>query len=150
MKQADFRYLNPQIQDMYRQTLQYHEGEIARKEQAMIDAKNEFVPIGGAMITCSMHLPDPTNPGKTKQVRVPYQALDWLVKNLEKQGMAQERLEDMNAGSMADITQQMLAGRQGAQQLPGGDPNKQMIGMDGQPPVDAMVGQANDPMAGQL
>lgn len=105
MKQPDFKYLRPEIQQLYQQYLQIHEQEIAKKAQAMKDAQNEYIPVGGSMITCSMHVPDPDNPGSTKQVRVPYQALDWLVKTLEKQGASLEKLEDMNSGAQAELAQ---------------------------------------------
>lgn len=123
MKKADFRMLNPQVQQMYQQFLQIHEQEVARKQQAIMDAKNEYIPVGGAMITCQMQLPDPKDPSKTKQVRIPYQALDWLIKMLEKQGMNQEKLESMNDGAIAEIAQQALGAMgsaRGMQGLPGG------------------------------
>lgn len=112
MKLADYKALDPQIQQIYQMFLKAHEDEEARKVQALMDAKNEFIPVGGAMITCSMHIPDPENPGQTKQVRVPYQALDWLVKKLESQGMGLDKLEDMNQGALAEIAQQMMSERQ--------------------------------------
>jgi hypothetical protein len=143
MKQADFRMLNGQIQQNYVQFMQIHEQEIARKQQAIMDAKNEYIPVGGAMITCQMHLPDPKDPTKTKQVRVPYQALDWLIKMLEKQGMNQDKLEAMNEGALSEIAgmvnqnQQAQMGAQGASMGQQGFPGAQ------EESIDHLVGQFN-------
>lgn len=108
MKLPDFRLLNPQIQQVYAQYKQQYEQIQAQQAQALIDAKNEFIPANGALIACDMYVPDPTDPQKAaKRVRVPYQALDWLIKHLESQGMGLDTLEQMNQGTMADIAQQL-------------------------------------------
>ncbi len=113
MKQPDFKFLQPQIQKIYAMVLQQHEQEVARKEQAMIDAKNEYIPVGGAMITLSMRVPD--DKGSTKQVRLPYQSLQWLISNLEKQGMSLDELENMNKGAVADMVGMMKNQQQESQ-----------------------------------
>lgn len=108
MKQADFKLLNPQIQQNYAAFKQTYMDIQAQQAQALIDAKNEFIPANGALIACDMYVPDPEDPQKAaKRVRVPYQALDWLIKTLETQGMGQQVLEQMNQGTMADIARQL-------------------------------------------
>ena len=75
-------------------------------QQAIADAKNEYIPIGGAMIAADMYIPDPNDKNKAaKRVRIPYQALDWLVKQLETQGQTLEKLESQNKGSLAEMAQ---------------------------------------------
>jgi len=101
MKQADFKYLSPEIQQNYMALLEAHEEEIARKAQAMVDAKNEFIPVGGALIKADMYVDK--GDGKTERVQVPYQALDWLIEKLEAQGMSLEKIQSMNSGAQADI-----------------------------------------------
>ena len=82
----------------------------AQQAQALIDAKNEFIPAKGAMIACDMYVPDQKDPSKgAKRVRVPYQALDWLIKTLEKQGMGLDVLENLDQGTMADIANSLNA-----------------------------------------
>lgn len=135
MKKADFNMLDPQIQQVYQQFLQIHQQEIARKQQALKDAQNEYIPVGGAMITCQMHLPDPKDPDKTKQVRIPYQSLDWLIKMLEKQGMNQEKLDAMNDGAIADIVGQLGPMGGGGMEQPG------MGGADFEEPMGPMPQQ---------
>lgn len=127
MKQADFKMLPPEVQQSYQKLLNMHRMEIQKKQQAAIDAKNDYVPVGGAMITCSMHIPDPERPGKTKQLRLPYQSLDWLVKLLDKQGATLEKLDEMNPGSIAQMQAMGQRGR------PQGGPPVVPPGMGGGP-----------------
>jgi hypothetical protein len=103
MKQADFRFLDPQIQQNYQMLLQMHEQEIARKVEEEKVAQSEFIPVGGAMIRADMYVPDSKNPEKSVRVEVPYQSLDWLLKRLESQGMNQEALQNMNQQAALDI-----------------------------------------------
>lgn len=116
MKQADFKMLAPQIQQAYDMLLKQHEGVLAQKAQAEKDAQAGFIPTGGAAITCSMHMPDPTRPGETKQVRLPYESLYWLVKKLETQSGGMDQLMSVNDGAVMDMAQQLIAGQ--SQQQP--------------------------------
>lgn len=104
MKQADFKLLAPQIQQQYQMFKQQHLQEMARKAEEIKRAQSEYIPTGGAMITCQMRVKDPDGEG-TKQVRIPYQAMDWLIKQLESQGMGLEKLENMSEGSQAELSQ---------------------------------------------
>ena len=73
------------------------------------------------MIRADMYVPDAKNPEKSVRVEVPYQSLDWLMKQLEAQGMTQDKLRAMNQQAMLDIynmSQQNAA--QGAAALPAG------------------------------
>jgi len=92
--------------------MQEHQQLLQDKEQAIIDAKNEYVPVGGALITCSMQMKDPKDPSKTRQVRLPYQALDWLIQLLEKQGASLDKIEQMDPGAI-----QQMQGMQQQQQM---------------------------------
>ncbi len=108
MKQPGFELLQPAIQQNYQAFRQQYVDIQTQQAQALIDAKNEFIPANGALIACDMYVPDPSDPQKAaKRVRVPYQALDWLIKTLESQGMGQQALESMNQGTMADIASQI-------------------------------------------
>lgn len=115
MKQADFKYLDPMIQQNYGNFLQQHEQEIQRKELSKQMLEDGMVPTGGALITCMMQVEDPAKPGKTQQLRLPYEALMYLIQKLEAQGQTQATLESMNQGVMAEMIQQMQA----SGQLPG-------------------------------
>jgi hypothetical protein len=113
-KERDFKLLDPAIQDMYAQYQQLHEQKIAEEAQAVKAAQAEFIPTGGAMVAADMYVPD-ADPTKTpKRVRVPYQALDWLLKQLEQQGMSMQAMENMNQAQMSEVAQMLLS--QSAQQ----------------------------------
>ena len=107
MKQADFNMLPPQVKQLYDQYLSIHEDEKARKVQADQAAKDGFIPTGGSLITVSMHVPDPQSQSGTRQVRLPYEAVSWLLKRLEAQGTTLQDLEKMNDGVVADMMQRM-------------------------------------------
>lgn len=108
MKQPDFRYLPPQVQQGYAALMQQHQQVIVQKQQAIIDAKNEYIPTDGAMITLSMQMPAPDGEG-TKQVRLPYSAIMHLINQLQKQGQSLETLENMNQGVLAEMSGQMMS-----------------------------------------
>ncbi len=118
MKQADFQMLSPEVQSLYDQYLQIHEGEIQRKMEAEQAAKDGFIPTGGSLITVQMSLPDPSTSSGTRQVRLPYEAVMWLVKRLESQGASLQQLEQMNQGVVADVIQQMQVQQGGAMPQP--------------------------------
>ncbi len=107
MKQADFQMLDPRIKQLYDQYLTIHEDEKGRKIEAEQAAKDGFIPTGGSLITVSMHVPDPKSQSGTRQVRLPYEAVSWLLKRLESQGTTLQDLENMNDGVVADMMQKM-------------------------------------------
>jgi len=134
IKQADFRLLPPGIQNVYMQQLALHEGELARKAKAEQAAKDGFIPTDGALITCSMQVDDPAHPGSTKQVRLPYTSIMYLIDKLNAQGQPLDTLEQMNGGARAEVVQQMQ-GQQGApgQMMPTQDAKAQPQFSQGNP-----------------
>lgn len=115
MRKQDFKYLDPVIQQNYLQLLQLHEGEVTRKLQERKQAESDFIPTGGALITCSMQVPD--GKGKTRQLRLPYEALMSLVNRLEAQGSSQAAFDQMNDTNLSSLVQQYQA-QQAPPQVP--------------------------------
>lgn len=114
-KERDFQTLPPEVQQMYSMYEQFHQQKMAKEAAALKAAESEFIPTGGAMIAADMYIPN-EDPSKTpKRVRVPYQALDWLLQTLEKQGMGMDAMENMNKAQVAEVVQ--MLGQQGAPQL---------------------------------
>lgn len=104
-KERDYGLLPPQVQQAYDQYEQYHlqkMGEEAAKLKAM---ESEYIPVGGAMIAADMYIPQKDPAKAPKRVRVPYQALDWLINMLEKQGMGMGTLEAMNKAQASEVAQ---------------------------------------------
>ena len=113
-KKRDFSTLNPQVQQLYAQYEQIHMQKQAEEAQKAAALKEESIPTGGAMVAADMYVPN-EDPNKTpKRVRVPYEALDWLLKTLEAQGKSLDQMEQMNQGQLA----QLAAGLAGGQQQP--------------------------------
>lgn len=115
MKQADFQMLPPNVKQIYDQYLGIHEDQQAQKMQAQQAAKDGFIPTGGSLITVQMSLPDPQSSSGAKQVRLPYEAITYLIKKLEAQGATLDDLERMNDGVVLDMMNRM-----GQQQTPQG------------------------------
>lgn len=130
IKQQDFRYLAPEIQDIYMEKLEAHRQYIQQQQEAAIALKNEFIPVSGALIACDMYIPNPDDPTKpAKRVRVPYQALDWLIQKLEAQGLDLEKLETMNQGIVSQLSQQIIKGGAPSQAETAPPPQTSAIGV---------------------
>lgn len=105
-KQPDFKYLKPEIQEMFEQRLMEHEGYKAQAIQDEQAINAGFIPTGGYMVKADVYTTDAD--GKTKRVSLPYESVQWLLDRLEKQGLAQEDLERMDVKVKADIAQEMM------------------------------------------
>jgi len=112
MKQADFDFLDPQIQDGYRQVREMYHQLKAQKLAAAQQAKNEFIPQDGPMVACDMYVESDDKEKAPKRARVPYNALQWLVKQLEFQTGGLESLDDLDGASLGSIAGMLQ--RQGA------------------------------------
>ena len=64
------------------------------------------------MIALDMYVPNDDPSKQPKRARVPYQAVEWLLQTLQKQGMSLDKLENMNKGALADMAQQLTQGQQ--------------------------------------
>lgn len=103
--QGDFDYLSPQIQNLYAQRIQQHTQADSQQMAQLKAIEADFIPTGGAMITCDMYIPSPsaTDPNKAARARVPYEALNWLIQRLSDQGSTLGSLEDMHANNLIEI-----------------------------------------------
>jgi hypothetical protein len=70
------------------------------------------------MIACDMYVPNEDPNKAPKRVRVPYQALEALLKQLEQQGSSLDAMEKMNQGQLAEMAQMLM-------QQGGGNPQQQ-------------------------
>lgn len=103
-KKADFRFLDQAVQQNYQMKIQLHMQMDAANKAAIMRAEQGLIPVDGALVGCDIFVPDPTSKeGKTRRARIPYFALDWLLKQLEVQGASQEKLKDMSEGAQAQV-----------------------------------------------
>lgn len=129
MKSPEFKTLQPQIQQAYQALVTQYEQIQAQQLEKMQAAKNEFIPVDGALVTCDFYVPDPSSPNnQAKRAKLPQRALEWLIKTLEQQGMGMEKLEGMNATAMADMAQMLLDKRAAQSSQNGGQGQPPMAG----------------------
>lgn len=137
-RKADFQLLTPQVQGAYTAKINMHTQMEAANQAAIQRAEAGFIPNGGYLVTCQLYVKDPSDATglKTRLARVPYQALEWLIQQLETQGASQASYAGMNSGTEAqmanEVSQQSIprpgmSGPPGAPQgaPPGGPPKMQ-------------------------
>lgn len=111
-RKPDYNYLSPQIKQNYNAKIGLHQQFETQNQIAIQRAQQGFIPTGGYAVVCDIYVKDPSDATgeKTRRARVPYQALDWLINQLEAQGQGQEAMKDMNEGSLAQIANQVSQG----------------------------------------
>lgn len=150
VRKPDFKYLPPQVQSSYAQKIQAHQQIQTFQTMQIQRAEQGFIPTSGYLVTCDFYVTDPSDPTglKTRRARLPYQAVEWLVKQLETQGASQDQLHDMNQGAQSEMAQQFTRMGGGGQ---GPSPISPAPGMGMQPPGGhQMTGPSpgNPPMGG--
>jgi hypothetical protein len=120
MNSADFPLLGTQIQTAYNDRLTAHEQFLQQQNQDAAQATAGYLPSGGGLITCDYYVTSAD--GKQQRARVPYEAMDWLVKKLAAQGTAVENLTNMPLATQADIGKMNQATLQ--QQAPQAQPQQ--------------------------
>ena len=111
-KERDFKTLPPEVQQMYMDYEKYHQEKVTTEALAIKAAQAEYIPISGSMIGCDMYNPESDPKKVPKRVRVPYQALEWLLAQLEKQGSGMAAMEQMNSAQAAQAIQLAAGGQQ--------------------------------------
>ena len=106
-RKGDFKYLPMQVQANYQQKISLHEQMEAFRQLQIQRAKAGYIPTGGYLVVCDFYVPDPADPKKTMRARIPYESLQWLIKQLEVQGNSMNQLQAMNQGALAEIAQHM-------------------------------------------
>jgi hypothetical protein len=117
MSKPDYKFLPPQIQQLYSDTLAQYQDIIAEMEEKIIAAKNEYIPTEGPMVGVDMYVEaeDPTK--EPKRARLPSRAVEWLVKTLEQQGASLQKMEQMEKQNLASLSDALFK-RQGQAQGP--------------------------------
>ena len=100
-KKPDFKFLDPQIQQTYKQKVQMHEQIDAKQKAELLRSQQGLIPTEGYLVTCDFYATQAD--GKTKRVKLPYSSVKWLIEELEKQGATMEELEKMNQGARAEM-----------------------------------------------
>ncbi len=100
MKKPDFKFLDPKIKQIYTVKLQAHEMLDVQQKEKIMRMQQGLIPIDGYLVTCDFYVSK--GDGKTKRVRLPYGAVNWLIQQLKQQGHTLEQLESMNMGVISE------------------------------------------------
>jgi hypothetical protein len=105
--EGDFEFLPPNIKQLYQMRIQEHAQAQSQQLAQLKAMEADFIPTGGAMITCEMYVPAPTatDPNKSVRVKLPYESLQWTIDRLSKQGSTLGALEDMSMKNQLQIGQ---------------------------------------------
>lgn len=107
IKQNDFKFLPPQVQQMYRQRKTQHQQFIKKQLQDDAASKAGFIPSGGYLVSCDFYLPDQDPTKQPKRARIPMEAVQWLLKRLETQGSTQKTLEQVPISARGGVAPQV-------------------------------------------
>ena len=113
MSKPDYEFLPDQIKVLYEAKMRAHEQLKTMALQEIEKAKSGFIPSGGYMVACDFYVPRPDNPNSTMRLRIPSEALSWLIDKLKQQGNELDKLMQMPLGVQQDV-----AGQLGAPQMP--------------------------------
>lgn len=114
MKEPDFKFLPPQVQQAYNVMVQKHNAVIAENAAKVAAAKNEFIPVDGPLVKVDMYVPKENGEG-TERAVLPQRAVEWLYAQYKVQGVTLEKLKSMNQANVAQIADQMMTIMQGGQ-----------------------------------
>lgn len=112
MKKSDFRYLQEEVRNNYKIAMQAHQEMDLEQKQLVQKMQQGWIPTDGYMVVCDFYATKEN--GKTERVKLPYNAIKWLVDQLKVQGNTLEMMERQNQGALADMAQQMGAAPQTA------------------------------------
>lgn len=105
MRKSDFKFLSPEIQQNYNQAMAMHSQFETQNQMAISRAEQGFIPTDGALIPVDFYVNAPDSRGGVKQVKVkvPYAAIDWLLKQLQSQGSMMADMQDFPSGVQATM-----------------------------------------------
>lgn len=98
-KQADFKLLAPEIQELYEIKINEHRQFEAQIAAELQQAQAGFIPTGGGLVKVDFYGPD------GKRITLPYESIQWTVQKLEQQGLKQQELQLMDNQDQARILQ---------------------------------------------
>lgn len=104
MKKSDFKFLSPEIQQNYSEKLNQHELVYTQQKQAIQQANMGMIPMGGFLTTVNTSWFNPTS-NRVERVKIPSEAISWLMQKLNEQGKFNEELEQLPDQAQAQIAQ---------------------------------------------
>jgi hypothetical protein len=77
---------------------------MSAQQQEASRATSGYIPSGGGLITADFYVTSPE--GKQSRVKVPYESMDWLVKKLNDQGSAVDKIGELPLSAQATLGQE--------------------------------------------
>ncbi|MCT4641593.1 MAG: hypothetical protein N4A33_04795 [Bacteriovoracaceae bacterium] len=110
-RRPDFKFLEPQVQQMYGYWIEQLELMQAQKAQQLKVMQSQMIPTSGGNVPIPIYqdVPNSTGGFKSERIKVPHDALVDLVKKLQSQGATLEtmnELQDVNASNIAQLYNQ--------------------------------------------
>ena len=102
MKKSDYRFLDPVIQQQYEQTRIQHEVVFEQQQMAALRTQQGAIPAGGFLITVNASWFNPVT-NRTERIKVPSEAMFWLVQQLNTQGFFAQQMGELPLSSQAAI-----------------------------------------------
>jgi len=100
-KEASFKILPPQIQQMYEARLQQSRQIFKQQQEKAQRAKDGHIPTGGFVVPVQMY--GAGKDGKSERLKLPVESLYWLVDELAKQKSSQDRLSVIPLSQQAQL-----------------------------------------------
>ena len=85
--------------------IQEHEQAEVEQQQQLKAMQSEFIPSTGPLVKADIYVSDPEKPSKTARAKIPMDALEWLLKQLETQGVNVKELERLQQSAAAEMAQ---------------------------------------------
>lgn len=114
MSEADFKFLHPYIQGNYQKQIEERMAIMQAQKEALLREQSGFIPDGGALIGVDYYVTDANNPERTRRARIPYAAVDWLVRKLEEQGTFKQAAMQIPEAVLAESALSDIPQAQGA------------------------------------
>lgn len=103
VRQADFPYLAPEIQQNYESLIAAYEEMEAEKQRQLVMAQSQLIPMDGPRAKADIYINDPSNPSKVVRATFPQKSLQWLMERLDMQGLVMDANSELPSGAQADI-----------------------------------------------
>ena len=116
MKKGDFRFLDQQIQANYFEKLKQHQMQFAAQQEIARRAQLGLIPSGGFLTTINASWLNPATQ-RVERIKVPSDAIQWLVSKLNEQGTFSTSLDALPPQSQQAINAS-LAPKDDVQSLP--------------------------------
>jgi hypothetical protein len=112
MRKSDFKFLGDEIKANYEAKIQLHQQFQTAIAAALQRAEQGFIPTSGYLTACDLYVSDPSDPTgvKSRRVRVPSDAVSWLIKQLETQGVMVQQMEGLPEGAQAQMADMLSGG----------------------------------------